>query len=233
MSSNIIIQVKNSPDMGAYVAIPEGKGPFPAVMVFQEAYGVNHHIKRVTDLLAAEGYLAIAPELFHRTAPLGYDPGYGDFSLVMPHFQALNTELILDDIKATYAWLMQQDNVQKDKIGCIGWCLGGRVAFLANSAVQLSASVSFYGGYTHTVAERAASLSAPQLFFWGGKDKHILPEHVQVVIDAVSKAGKDYINVVISYADHAFFCDERPSYHREATKEAWGMTTAFFKNKLG
>ena len=218
--------------MNAYVAMPAGTGPFPAVMVFQEAFGVNQAIRKVADELAKEGYLAVAPELFHRTAPPGFESGYGDFAAVMPHFQVMNTENIINDVQATYDWLVARDNVQKDKIGCIGFCLGGRVCFIANSVVKLAASVSFYGGGMHMVADLASTLSAPQLLFWGGKDTHIKPEHVQTVIDALIKYEKDYINVVISYAEHAFFNDERPSYHPAAAKEAWGMTTAFLKNKL-
>ena len=233
MPDVISLAVKDAPAMNAYVSLPIGKGPFPAIMIFQEAYGVNHHIRNVADRIANEGYIAIAPELFHRTAPPGFDSPYGDFAAVMPHFQALTTENIINDVQATHDWLMTQDNVQKDKIGCIGFCLGGRVSFLANSAVQLAASISFYGGGMHLVAERAASLSAPQLLFWGGKDQHIKQEHVQTVIDSLKKSDKAYINVEISYADHAFFCDERPSYHPEAARESWGMVKEFFRNKLG
>ncbi len=232
MPNTITLSVKDASDMDAYVSVPWGSGPFPAVMVFQEAFGVNHHIRKVADKIAAEGYLAIAPELFHRTAPAGFDSPYGDFAAVMPHFQALTTEGISNDVKAVYDWLSTQSNVIKNKIGCIGFCMGGRVSFIANSAVPLAASVAFYGGGMHMVADLAASLHGPQLLFWGGKDQHIKPEHVQTVVDAINKAGKDHINVVISYADHAFFCDERPSYHPQAATEAWGMTKAFFKNKL-
>ncbi len=218
--------------MNAYVAMPEGKGPFPAVMVFQEAFGVNDYMRRVTDRIAGEGYVAIAPELFHRTAPTGFEASYTDFASVMPHFQALTTEALEDDCRATYDWLLAQDNVVKDKIGSIGFCLGGRVSFIANTTLPLAGAVSFYGGGMHTIADRAANASAPQLMFWGGKDTHITPEHVEQVADAFKKAEKDYINVVISYADHGFSCDARPSYNPQASKEAWGMTMAYFKNKL-
>ena len=232
MTQTITLQVKDANDMNAFVVTPEGNGPFPAVIVFQEAFGVNHHIRDVAQRIAAEGYIAIAPELFHRTAEPGLELSYTDFSKVMPHFQPLTPEHLINDATATFEWLQAQDNVVKDKIGCIGFCLGGRVSFIANSALPLAASVSFYGGYTHVIADMAATLHGPQLFFWGGKDTHILPEHVDTVINAVKKAGKDYINVVISYADHAFFCDARPSFHPQAAAEAWGMTTAFLKNKL-
>lgn len=233
MTNTITLNVKDAPPMNAYVAMPAGSGPFPAIMVFQEAFGVNHHIRNVADRIAAEGYVAIAPELFHRTAPAGFEAGYDEFPKIMPHMQALTTEQLIDDVQATYDWLCSQDSVQKDKIGCIGFCMGGRVSFIANSAFPLSASVSFYGGGMHTLTNRAATLHAPQLLFWGGKDQHIKPEFIQEVIDALKKEEKPYINVVISYADHGFFCDARPAYHPEAAKEAWGMTQAFFKNKLG
>jgi len=104
---------------------------------------------------------------------------------------------------------------------------------VAHSGLPLACGVSYYGGGTHLHTDRAASLNGPHLFFWGGRDNHILPEHIKSVTDALDEAGKTYINVVISYAAHAFFCDARPSYHPEAAREAWGMTTAFLKNKLG
>jgi carboxymethylenebutenolidase len=232
VSKTITLAVKGANAMNAYVAFPEGQGPFPAIMVFQEAYGVNHHMRNVTDRIAKEGYIAIAPELFHRTAPAGFDADYGNFSAVMPHFQALTTEALDGDVQATYDWLVTQDNVRKDKIGSIGFCLGGRVSFIANSCVHLAAAVSFYGGGMHTLTDRVAKVSAPQLMFWGGKDQHIKAADIQVITDAFKNEEKDYINVVISYADHAFFCDERPAYHPQAAKEAWGMTKEFFKNKL-
>ncbi len=218
--------------MNAYVSLPAGTGPFPAVMVFQEAFGVNHHIRDVADRIAAEGYVAIAPELFHRTAPAGFEAAYSDFQSVMPHFQALTTEALTDDVAATYNWLTTQENVEKEKIGCIGFCLGGRVSFIANSCVKLAASVSYYGGQMHLLTDRTSKLSAPQLMFWGGKDTHIQPEHIQTVVDSLQKEGKDYINVVISYADHGFFCDQRPAYHPKAATESWGMTREFLKNNL-
>lgn len=232
-NSRITLAVKDAPEMQAYVALPEGEGPFPAMIVFQEAFGVNGHIRSVADRLAAEGYVAIAPELFHRTAPAGFETGYDDFSIVMPHFQVMNVETLEADTLAAYDWLLGQKNVQQDKIGCIGFCLGGRAAFIANTYLQFAACVSFYGGHTHTIADRAANMKAPHLFFWGGMDTHILPEHVAIVTTALKAAGKDYINVEISYADHGFFNEERVAYNPAAAKEAWGLVKEFLKNKFG
>ncbi len=231
-TKKVSLKVSDGSEMEAYVSMPEGKGPFPGIIVFQEAYGVNHHMRNVTDRIAKEGYVAIAPPLFHRTAG-NAEFAYGDFNVVMPHFQAITNEGLSQDIKACYDWLKVQTEVAHDKLGTIGFCLGGRVSFIANAILPFSACVSYYGGGLHTIADMALKLHAPQLFFWGGLDKHILPEHVETVVNAVKAAEKPYVNVVISYADHAFSCDDRPNYNADAAAEAWAMSMAFFKNKLG
>jgi len=231
-TKKISLKVSDGSEMMAYVAMPEGTGPFPAVIVFQEAFGVNPHMRHVTDRIAKEGYVAICPALFHRTAGDEEFP-YGDFAPIMPHFQAITLEGLSADITACYDWLQNQAEVNHSKIGTIGFCLGGRVSFLANAILPFSACISYYGGSTHLIADKAADVHAPHLFFWGGLDTHILPEHVETVISAMKKAEKPYINVVISYAQHAFSCDDRPSYNADAAKEAWAMSMAFFKNKLG
>lgn len=231
-NKKVSLKVSDGSEMGAYVSIPDGKGPFPGVIVFQEAFGVNQHIRNVADKIAKEGYVAIAPELFHRSAQAGAEFPYGDFSLVAPHFQAITPDGLSADIKACYDWLKGQAEVIHNKIGTIGFCLGGRVSFLANSVLPFSACISYYGGGTHLMADKAADMHAPHLFFWGGMDTHILPEHIETVISAMKKAEKPFINVVISYAAHAFNCDDRPAYNADASKEAWAMSMAFFKNKL-
>lgn len=232
MSNYITLPVTGAPDMQAYVAQPQGISPYSAVIVLQEAFGVNNHIRDVADRIAKEGYIAIAPELFHRTAPAGFEASYTDFAQVMPHIQATTVEGIENDLQATYNWLQQQNNVRKDSIASIGFCLGGRASFIANTLLPLKAGISFYGGGTNNLVNRANNLQSPHLFFWGGKDQHIKREHIAAVTEAVSAAGKDFINVVISYADHGFFCNERAAYNAKAAQEAWGLTKAFLKNNL-
>ena len=232
-SKKITLQVSDGTAMQAYVSMPEGQGTFPGVIVLQEAFGVNSHIRNISDRIAKEGYVAIAPELFHRTAEPGFEVGYtADFSVIMPHFQTMTPESMGKDMQAAYDWLQKQNNVLHAKIGSIGFCLGGRASFLANAILPLSAGISFYGGRTETLVDKANELHAPHLFFWGGLDKHIGQEQIDTVINAVKKAGKPYTNVVISYADHAFNCDDRASYNKQAASEAWAMSMAFFKNNL-
>jgi len=228
----VTIKVSDGTSMRAYISKPSDNKKYPGIIVFQEAFGVNHHIRNIVDRLANEGYIAIAPELFHRTAEPGFEVGYTDFAKVQEHFKVITPETLEADAKAAYDWLQQDENVIHEKVATIGFCLGGRVSFIANSILPLSAAVSFYGGGSHLLLDRVSRMHAPQLFFWGGLDKHILPEHIDQVISAFRNENKAFTNVVISTADHGFHCDERASYNEDAAKEAWAMTIAFLKNKL-
>ncbi|MGI4741973.1 MAG: dienelactone hydrolase family protein [Janthinobacterium lividum] len=232
-SNSLVLNVADGTQAHAYVAQPQGVTNAPGIILFQEAFGVNGHIRNVADRLAAAGYVVVAPELFHRTAEPGLEIAYDNFAAAMPHYGAITPEGLQQDAQAAYDWLQAQPNVQKDKIGAIGFCLGGQVAFVANAALPLQAAVSYYGGGTHTRTAMAKDLHAPHLFFWGGLDAHISQDQIKQVTDAVDAAGKPYINTVISYADHGFNCDERPSYNQDAAAEAWASTLAFFQQKLG
>ncbi|MFZ0730866.1 MAG: dienelactone hydrolase family protein [Candidatus Sulfotelmatobacter sp.] len=230
-NEKIELKVAGSSPMGAYVARPAGPGRYPGLMVFQEAFGVNGHIRKVSDRFAAEGYVAIAPELFHRTAPMGYEGDYKNFPSVMPHYQAVTNEAAEADIQATYDWLHSNSKVKADEISCVGFCMGGRVSFLANAVVPLKAAVSFYGGgIAQGLLDRAAKLHGPALLIWGGLDKHITPEHRKAVVDALAAQHKTYVNVEFSNADHAFFCDERSAYEPNAARQSWALTLEFLRS---
>lgn len=230
--NHLILTVADGTQMHAYTAFPAHTDLAPGIILFQEAFGVNQHIRNVADRLAAAGYAVIAPELFHRTAAPGLEISYNDFPSAMPHFQGITVEGLTQDAQAAYDWLQSQGQVQNDKTGAIGFCLGGRVAFVANAALPLQAAVSYYGGGLHTLTDLAGQLHAPHVFFWGGLDQHISLEQRETIVNAVDAAGKPYVNTVISYADHGFNCDERPSYNPEAAAEAWALTLAFFEAKL-
>lgn len=225
------VTVADGTEIELYIAIPEKEGPHPAIIVLQEAFGVNHHIRNVAERLYRAGYAVVAPDLCHRTGRL-LDTPYTDLPAVMQHYNALTTEGLTADLKAAFDWLQQHPAVAKNNIGSIGFCLGGRVSFLANATLPLAAAVSYYGGGLEQLTSIAPNLHAPHLFYWGGLDKHITADKRNTIIQAVEAAGKDYTSVVISYADHAFNCDERSSYHPQAAKEAWAHTLAFLENHL-
>jgi carboxymethylenebutenolidase len=225
------VSVPDGSSMDVYTAFPDGTGPLPAIIVLQEAFGVNSHIRNTSERLCSEGYAVVAPDLFHRTAKR-VEIAYADFAANMSHFQAITTEGLEADLTACADWLKTQGQVKAGRLGAIGFCLGGRVAFLANIILPLQAAVSYYGGRTEQYADRADRLQGPHLFFWGGLDKHITTDQINMVMDAVKNAGKAYTDVRISYADHGFNCDERSSYNPEAAAEAWAHTLAFLANRL-
>ncbi|MHB8526315.1 MAG: dienelactone hydrolase family protein [Candidatus Acidiferrales bacterium] len=234
----VTLKVADGTSMRAFVAEPESTGKLPGMILFQEAFGVNEHIRDVTQRFAKQGYAAIAPELFHRTAPPGFEGRYDDFPSVMPHVAALKDDGLEADIRAAYEALASQPEIDRGRIACIGFCMGGRVSFLADLILPLRAAISFYGGGIAPSARgagllgRVKDLHAPILMFWGGLDKHIGPEQHRAVADALHAAGKKLVNVEFSDADHAFFCDARPSYNKAAAEQAWALSLAFLKSNL-
>jgi carboxymethylenebutenolidase len=210
--------------MPAYVARPQRPDPHAGIIVFQEAFGVNAHVRDVTERFARLGYTAIAPALFHRTDPT-FEGSYTDFALVAPHMQALTEQGTVADIRGAHSWLMSPDAGQATDAVCVGYCLGGRTSFLAATSVSLKAAVSYYGG--KMALDRTKEVACPILFFWGGKDTHIPMEQIRTLEDALIAAEKPYANVVFSEAGHGFFCDDRAAYHPESAREAWALTLAF------
>jgi len=231
IKEKVELAVADGTRMAAYVARPEHGGPHPGILVFQEAFGVNHHIRNVTERFAAEGYVAIAPELFHRTAPPGFEGSYTDFPALMPHYQAVTTETAEADIRSAYEWLRSNAQVKAKEISSVGFCMGGRISFIANSGVALRTAVSFYGGgIAPGLLDRASKLQAPSLFIWGGLDKHITPEHRRTVTQALSTQKKIYVTAEFSRADHGFFCDERAAYEPHSARQAWALTLEFLRS---
>ena len=226
-TENITLQVSDGTLMNAYVAAPAEDIKAPGLLVFQEAFGVNAHIRDITNRFARQGYVSIAPELFHRTGP-GFEGDYGNFPACMPHMQALTPEAIITDAHAAFEWLQKSPRVLPNATASIGFCMGGRASFLANSGLPLKAAVSFYGGgIVPGLLSRAAQQNAPILFFWGALDTHIPKEHVRAIIDAMQEVKKPYVNVEFSDANHGFFCDARPAYKETAAKQAWELTLRF------
>jgi carboxymethylenebutenolidase len=223
----VTLQVSDGTTMRAYVARPDSK-PKAALLVMQEAFGVNSHIRDVTERFAREGYLSIAPELFHRTGE-AVECSYTDFATVMPHFSAVTDAGQTADIQAAHAWLAQSNL----PISAIGYCMGGRAAFLAGLTVPLACTISYYGGgiapspYFPALIDRMEELAAPILLVWGGLDQGLGLDKTRVVEDALRAANKPHVNITFSYADHGFFCDARAQHNAQASAEAWALTLAF------
>jgi carboxymethylenebutenolidase len=207
-----------------------------AVIVVQEAFGVTSHIERCVERIAAEGYLALAPSLFHRTGSpvLAYD----DFEKVAPHMQALSAEGITDDIGAVVAHLADR-GFGADRRGIVGFCMGGTVAFVTATTGDVGAAVTFYGGGVVEgrfgfpgLVELAASLQCPWLGCYGDQDRGIPVEQVEQLREATTYAS--VYTEIVRYADaeHGFNCDDRASFNEEAAGDAWSRMLTFFGEEL-
>jgi len=228
----ITLNVADGTSMRAYVARPQGSAAHTGLLVYHEAFGVNEHIRDVTGRFAGEGYIAVSPELFHRTAP-GFEGAYNNFEAAIPHVRALTEQSLEADIRAAYRWLHAELGTQGQRIACVGFCMGGRVTFLTNAVLPVNAAISFYGGgiapnpYSPGLLGRAGDLHAPQMLLWGGLDKHIDPEQTRMVTESLRAAGKPFVHVEFSDADHGFFCDARSSYNPNAARQAWALALTF------
>jgi carboxymethylenebutenolidase len=225
------LPVDDGSSMRAYVARPAGKAR-AGLIVFQEIFGINSHVRSVTERFGREGYLAIAPELFHRSGP-GFESGYTDMAPAFEHMKQVTDAGLSADIRAAYDWL--QKDTGGIATGAVGYCMGGRVATLAAMSGLLSCGISYYGGgiapsqFNPGLLGRLHELKAPMLFFWGGLDSHIPQPSAQSVIDTLRAEKKPYVTVEFSDADHGFFCDERASYNAAAAAEAWPLTLAYLE----
>jgi carboxymethylenebutenolidase len=238
-TKTLALNVPDGTRMPAYLARPAGPAPRPGVIVFQEAFGVNRHIRDVAERLARAGYAALAPALFHRT-DAAFEGAYGDFGAVRPHMQALTDAGLAADARAAHGWPTADDGGRAPAVGAVGFCMGGRVSLLADAELPLRAAVSYYGGgiapgpqgLFPSLLPRARDLHAPLLLFWGGRDAHIGIDQTRAVEDALRSAGKTYAQVTFSEAGHGFFCDKRPSYGPDAARQLWTLTPAFFESYL-
>jgi carboxymethylenebutenolidase len=223
----VTLNLADGTSMNAYVAVPEGTAKAPGMLVFQEIFGLNANIRDIAERFARLGYVAIAPELFHRTAP-GFVGPYSDLQSCMPHMQAMTPDGNIADARASFDWLQKHPRVAPNATASIGFCMGGRASFLANSALPLSAAISFYGtAIAPGFLSRASQQNAPVLFFWGGLDARITREQTRAVVDAMTEAKKTFVNVEFSDADHGFFCDARANYKETAAKQAWELLVKF------
>ncbi len=223
--------------MPLYVARPEGPAR-GAVVVIQEAFGVNGHIEDVTRRFADAGYHAVAPHLFHRTGAPAF--GYEDFTVVIPHMLAMTDTDLLADVEAAVGHLHAAGWSDR-QIGIVGFCMGGRVTFLVAGNLALGAAVGFYGGgivngRTETMPSLlplVTSLRTPWLGLYGDADPGIPVEEVEQLRDELN-AGADVDTAIVRYpgAEHGFHCDARDSYNQAAATDAWGRALDWLDGHL-
>jgi carboxymethylenebutenolidase len=222
MGQDLTLTSSDGFKLGAYRAEPKG-APKAAVVVIQEIFGVNHHIKAVTDRLADDGYVAIAPALFDRMQKdfeTGYTPddiararemvGKADFPAMLR-----DTQAAIDAVKDV------------GKVGITGFCMGGTIVFLAAAQLSgLSAAVAYYGGQIAKNVEMKPKV--PIMMHFGEKDAGIpMPD-----VDTIKAKHPNAEIFVYAGAQHGFHCDERASYDKASAETAWPRTLDFFAKHL-
>jgi carboxymethylenebutenolidase len=223
--------------MRLYEALPEGQAR-GAVVVVQEAFGVNAHIEDVTRRLAEAGYHAVAPAYFHRAG--GGTAEYGKMDEVMPLYEGLSDDGVLVDTDAALDHLRAAGHTD-EHIGVVGFCWGGRVTFLVAVERTLGAAVGFYGGGIvqpgrfeafPALIDRIGDLKTPWLGLFGDEDAAIPVEDVEKLKAELQGAPLETEVVRYEDAEHGFHCDVRSSYHEDAARDAWARTLEWFDRHL-
>jgi len=210
---------------------------FPAIIVLQEIFGVNAHIRDVVERFAQAGYVAIAPALYQRLAP-GYESGYNPDEIKQGRIYKDQTQAheLLADIQSTVTYLHTLPTVKPGAIGCIGFCFGGHVAYLAATLPELKATASFYGagiptftpgGGEPTIAHTSDIQGALYAFF-GMEDASIPAAHIDQIAAELQKHQISHKIFRYAGAEHGFFCDRRASYNATAAAAAWTQVQALF-----
>ncbi|HEX5314906.1 MAG TPA: dienelactone hydrolase family protein [Gammaproteobacteria bacterium] len=215
-----------------WVAKPAENAAPPGVLLYIEAYGVNAHMRAVADRFAQAGYAAIIPDIFH-----GRTFDYGNTQSAMRAVRELDDAQVMRESAEALKWLAEDGH---GKPAVVGFCMGGRLAFLA--AIELGSHISravcYYGGGIAAEGERdkygrrppivgVADIAVPLLLHYGGRDAVIDSAEQLRVATALSKAGKQYVLAVYPEAGHAFNCEDRPHYHDASAAEARRLTLAF------
>ncbi|WP_013324192.1 dienelactone hydrolase family protein [Gloeothece verrucosa] len=236
------VQISNGDlAIDAYLATPKQEGSYPGIIVVQEIFGVNDHIRDITRRLASEGYVAVAPAIYQRIAP-GLELGYTeeDITLGRSYKEQTQADELLNDIKATIDYLYSLPQVQRIGVGTIGFCYGGHVVYLVAVLDEIKATASFYGaGITNSTPgggeptiNRTKDIKGTIYAFFGLEDPLIPNEQPDEIEAALKKHNISYQIFRYPNADHGFLCDQRGSYNPEVAADAWQQVLSLFNTTL-
>ncbi len=228
--------------MGGYLARPDDANERPAVLVFMEIFGINSHIREVTERIAREGYVALAVDYFHRTGP-GVELSYDDagFTEGFALLNQLKADEMIADARAAIVYLQGRDDADGDRVGAIGFCIGGHMTYLVACETGVRAAASFYGGGVAgaegmggapSTLGRTSKISGKILCLWGDKDEYIPSDQVEAIRAALKEAGTRHDTVLYSGVEHGFFCDQRDSFDEKSANDAWERVKTLFAEEL-
>ena len=227
VSTEMITLTVNGKKTAAYVATPEGEGPWPGVVVIQEWWGLEDHIKDVARRFTAEGFAAIAPDLY-----------YGEIATEPDEARklrmALDWDKALTAIQVAIDTLLARDDVSPKKVGVTGFCMGGGLTWHAAAKLNnVAATAPFYGGGPEMSNEEVAQISGPVLAIFGELDQGVSPEVANSRAAQMDNAGIKHETIIYPGAQHAFFNDTRAAYNAKAAADAWQRVVKLFQQTLG
>lgn len=230
----------DSLEIESYLATPT-TGVYPGIIVIQEIFGVNSHIRDITERIAQLGYVAIAPAIYQRVAPR-FEAGYSEADLEegRKYKNQTQADQLLSDIRATIDYLYSLDQVKADGVGTIGFCFGGHVVYLTATLPQVKAAASFYGagivnwcpGGGKPTIERTSQIKGKLYGFFGTEDPLIPLTDVDKIEAALKQAGVDHKIFRYQGATHGFMCDQRDSYNERVAEDAWQQVKELFDQTL-
>lgn len=214
----------NGREVDGYLACPDAPGP--GVIVIQEWWGLVPHITQIADRFARDGFVALAPDLYHGQTTRSPDEA-GKMMM------ALRIDEAEQDLRGAIRYLLERREVTGGTVGTVGFCMGGALSlFAATKNPEVGACVVFYGGHPN-VKPDLPNLRAPLLGLYGERDDFVTPAAVRALDGQLEALGKRHEMHVYPGAQHAFFNDERPEvYDEAAASDAWRRTVTFFRHEL-
>lgn len=238
----LTIKLQSELSISAYLAQPSIPGIYPGIVVLQEIFGVNAHIREVAERLASSGYVAIAPALFERQAP-NFETLYTQEAIKLGKtyaWERSKANELKSDIQAAIDYLKTLPNIKQDGFGCIGFCFGGHVAYLAATLLDIKATASFYGtqitnatpGGGNPTITHTPEIPGTIYAFFGMEDASIPVEQVNQIEVELEKCNIPHRVFRYDGAEHGFFCDHRASYNSLAANDAWEKVKQLFAQQL-
>jgi carboxymethylenebutenolidase len=228
----ITVQAADGGRFSAYVAVPK-QAPAPTILVIQEIFGVNQVMRDTCDWLAGEGYLACCPDLFWRIEPNIQitDKSEAEWQRAFELFSAFDVDKGVEDLKATLAALRGHKD-SNGKVGSVGYCLGGKLAFLMATRSDSDCNVGYYGVGLDGLLDEVANIKKPLLMHMAAKDQFVPPE-AQAKIKPAFAASPNITLHVYDEQDHAFAREGGQHYDEQAASRANQRSLAFFAEHLG
>jgi carboxymethylenebutenolidase len=230
--TDVLIKAADEGQFGAYLAEPKGTEKTPGMIVIQEIFGINGNVRSICDDYAAQGYIAIAPDLFWREQPgIQLDSTTKEgWARAMELYQGFSETKGVEDLVATLAWLRALPRVG-GKVGCVGFCLGGKLAYLMATRSDIDAAVGYYGVAIEGSIGEAGAITKPLMLHAAEKDGFSSPEALKQVVDGLASIVHATVHVYPGM-DHAFARRGGEHYDAAAAELADGRTETFFSDNL-